>query len=138
MNYYNLSNEDYFSFLFPTFHFLLVGSVMDPQQTLLWDLRADEVGSNQDSTFQSWESHCPWHRHNICHWHRWAMGRLPQVQRYPNDFLNVLSCGGGNMVKQKVERGRRAIRFTKSFHAQFLLLECNCFICKLFPQQCSI
>lgn len=54
-----VSNEDYFFFLFPISHFLLVGSVMDPQQTLLWDLWADEVGSNEDSTFQSRESHCP-------------------------------------------------------------------------------
>lgn len=42
----SLSNEDYFFFLFPTSHFLSVGSVLDPQQTLLWDLRADEVGSD--------------------------------------------------------------------------------------------
>lgn len=42
----SLSNEDYFFFLFPTFPFLSVGSVLDPQQTLLWDLRADEVGSD--------------------------------------------------------------------------------------------
>lgn len=48
-----VSNEDYSFFLFPISHFLLVGSVMDPQQTLLWDLWADEVGSNEDSTFQS-------------------------------------------------------------------------------------
>lgn len=35
-----------FFFLFPTSHFLSVGSVLDPQQTLLWDLWADEVGSD--------------------------------------------------------------------------------------------
>lgn len=41
-----VSNWDCFFFFFLISLFLLVGSILDPQQTLLWDLRADEVGSD--------------------------------------------------------------------------------------------
>lgn len=54
-----------------------VWSVMDSQQTLLWDLRADEAGTHQDTAIRPAEGHRSGYRHHLCHWHCWTLGRLP-------------------------------------------------------------
>lgn len=66
-----------------------VWGVLDTKQTLLRNLRPDEVNTNQSSAGGPDQGHRPGHRHHLCHWHCRALGHFQEVHRWDKSHLHM-------------------------------------------------